>query len=149
MRDPADGARNGEHHREHRARYAECAVDDARIEIYVRVQLARDEVFVPEGDLLEAQRQLKQRAVIAAELSENFVTGLADELGAWIEVLVDAMTEAHESEMAALVLGRREIFRDVIVRADLLAHRARRLVGALMRRAAERCDTGRDRRIGI
>ena len=68
VRHPADGAGDREHHREHRARNAERAVDDARVEIDVRVELARDEVLVLERDLLEPQRQLEQRIVRAAEL---------------------------------------------------------------------------------
>ena len=68
VRHPAHGARDREHHGEHRARNAERAVDDARVEIHVRVELARDEVFVLERDLLEAQRELEQRVVRAAEL---------------------------------------------------------------------------------
>src|ERR1700751_4140374 len=102
VRHPADGARDREHHREHRAWNADGAVDDARIEIDVRVELAADEVLVLESDLLEAQRELEQRIVGAPESGEHLVRHLADDLGARIEVLVDAMPEANEPEMAGL-----------------------------------------------
>ena len=52
LRDPAGGARNGEEHREHGHREAHGLVDQAGIEIHVGIELARDEVFVFEGDAL-------------------------------------------------------------------------------------------------
>src|SRR5688572_11946821 len=61
VRHPTRGARDRKHHREHRTRDPERAVDDARIEIDVRIQLATDEVVVLERDLLEPQGQLEQR----------------------------------------------------------------------------------------
>src|ERR1700754_2784761 len=49
-----------DHLREHRLRNADGAVDDARIEIHVRVQLALDEVLVLQRDLFDPERQLEQ-----------------------------------------------------------------------------------------
>src|SRR5262249_20209907 len=82
-----------------------------------------DEIFVLERDLLEAQRQLEQRIVRATELGEHLVAHLANDLRAWIEVLVDAVPEAHQPEMAGLVLGHRKVLGNVLHRADLLEHR--------------------------
>src|SRR5690606_14864102 len=53
MRDPADRSRDGEHHRKHRLRNSDRAVDDPRVEIDVRVQFALHEIFVFERNLLE------------------------------------------------------------------------------------------------
>src|SRR5690348_3759739 len=50
---PAHGARDREHDREHRARDSQRGIDDARIEIHVRVELSSDEVFVLESSLFE------------------------------------------------------------------------------------------------
>ena len=72
------------------------------------------------------------------------MTGLADDLGARIEILVDAMAEAHEPEMARLVLRHRQVLRNVLDRADLLEHREHRLVGAAVRRSPQRRHAGRD-----
>src|SRR6185295_31129 len=105
VRHPAYGARDREHHREHRARNTERRIDDSRVEIDVRVQLARDEVLVLERRFLQALRQLEQRVVLLAEFLEHLVAHVADDLGARIEVLVDAVAEAHEAEVAGLVLG--------------------------------------------
>src|SRR5580704_9913642 len=56
MRDPAGGTRNSEQDREHGAGNSEGAVDDPRVEIHVRIQLAGYEIFVLERDFLEFQR---------------------------------------------------------------------------------------------
>src|ERR1039457_408193 len=108
MGDPAHGARDCEHHGEHRAGYPDRAVDNARVEIYIWIELARDEVIVLEHDLLEAQRKLKKRIVRAAERGQNLVAHRANDLGARIEILVDAMAEAHQAIMARFVLRHRE-----------------------------------------
>src|SRR5690242_5524965 len=42
--DPAAGAPDGEQHREHLHRHAQGLIDEARVEVDVRVQLALDEV---------------------------------------------------------------------------------------------------------
>src|SRR4029077_17744236 len=46
LRDPPARAPDREHHREHRDGQAERLVDEARVEVDVRVQLARGEVLV-------------------------------------------------------------------------------------------------------
>ena len=53
LRDPTDGAREGEQHREHGGREAHRLEDDARIEVDVRVELLLEEVFVVQRDALE------------------------------------------------------------------------------------------------
>src|SRR5439155_6840422 len=61
LRDPTAGPGDREQHREHADRHAERLVDQARVEIDVRVQLALDEVVVLERDLLQLQRDVEQR----------------------------------------------------------------------------------------
>src|SRR5688500_6837468 len=103
VRDPTDGARDREHHCEHRMRDTDRAVDDARIEIDVRIQLALDEVFVLERNLFELERELEQRVVGLAELREHLVAHRANDRRAWSEVLIDAMAEAHQTKFVVLV----------------------------------------------
>src|SRR6185312_5502229 len=55
VRDPACGARDREHHREHLGRNAQRIVDDARVEIDIRVQLALDEIIVFQRGFFELQ----------------------------------------------------------------------------------------------
>ena len=84
-----------------------------------------------------------------AELREHLVAHVADDLGARIEVLVDAVAEAHQPEVAGLVLGHRQVLRNVVDGADLLEHREHGLVGAAVRRAPQRRDARGDRRVRI
>ena len=46
MRDPADSPRQGKDNRKHIYRNTDRFEDDSGLEIYIRVQLALDEVFV-------------------------------------------------------------------------------------------------------
>jgi len=94
--DPADRSCQREDRREQGDRDADRALDDAGIEVDVRVELACDEVLVLEGDLLQRHRQLEDRIVVQAERVEDLVAGLAHELGARVVVLVDPVPEAHQ-----------------------------------------------------
>src|SRR5437763_4268508 len=64
---PARGARDREHHREHLGGEAEGLVDEAGVEVDVRVELARGEVVVVHGVLLELYREIELR-VAAGDL---------------------------------------------------------------------------------
>src|SRR3954463_9527649 len=61
LREPARGARDGEQDREHVDREPHGLVDQARVEIDVRIELPLDEVLVLEGDALELQRDVEER----------------------------------------------------------------------------------------
>src|SRR3990172_7805419 len=113
LRDPADGAREGEDRREHADRNAERLVNDARIEIHVGVEFAAHEILVLERYFLERHRQLEQLVVFQTELIENFVAGRLDQPGARIVVLVDSMPEAVEHGAVVLVLDAQDVFADV------------------------------------
>ena len=73
----------------------------------------------------------------------------ADDLGARVEVLVDAMTETHQARVVLLVLNARQELRNIVDGADLLEHRQHRLVGATVRRTPKRGHAGRDRGVRI
>src|SRR5688572_14769534 len=107
VRDPARQATDREHHREHVRRDAERTHDDAAVIVHVGIELALDEVLVVQGDLLEPQGELEQR-VIDAELLQERVARFLDDPRARVEVLVDAMAEAHETRMPILVLDARD-----------------------------------------
>src|SRR3954468_10552115 len=62
--DPACGAGDGEDDREHLGRDPHRLVDDPRVEVDVRVELALVEEVVVEGVLLQLARDLDQRAVL-------------------------------------------------------------------------------------
>src|SRR4051812_15040955 len=61
--DPPARAPDREHDREHRDRQVEGLVEQARVEVDVRVELARGEVVVVERALLELGGDLEQRAL--------------------------------------------------------------------------------------
>src|SRR5579859_6332292 len=149
VRYPARGARDGEQYREHRARYPQGAVDDAGIKIDVGIELARYEIFVLERDLLELEREVEDRMVAAAELLEHAVAHFANDLGAWVEVLVDTVSEAHQAHAVRLVLDPGEELVDVRRRADAVQHGEHRFVGAPVSGAPERGYTRGNRRIGV
>ena len=120
------------------------------VEIDVRIELARDEVLVLERDLLEPQRQLEQRIVVLPSLREHLVAHLADDLGARIEILVDAVAEAHQPEVAATCPwpspGTSGCCSTVPISSSIVEHG---LVGAAVRRAPQRRDAGGDRRVRV
>ena len=122
-------------------------VDQARVEVDVRVQLAIDEVRVGQCGLFELECDVEQR-VLAGDF-EDLVGGLFDDRGPRVEVLVDPVPEAHEATFA--VLDRIEEGRHVVDRADLGEHPDDGLVRAAVQRAVERgCGAGRRRvRVGM
>src|ERR1039457_1543075 len=134
MRDPARGARNRKHYREHGTRNPDCAVDDSRIEIDVWIQLTGYEVFVVERDLLESQRQLEQRVVALAQFIEHPVAHAADDLGARIEVLVNPMAKSHQTDAIGLVFDSCQKLVDIRSRTDVVQHGSYRLVGSAVSR---------------
>ncbi|EKX66764.1 hypothetical protein STRIP9103_03230, partial [Streptomyces ipomoeae 91-03] len=143
--DPARKAAEGEEDREHLGREAHGAVDQTRVEVHVRVEAARDEVVVGERVLLQLQRDVQQ-LVGLAEGREDVVRGSLDDLGARVEVLVDPVAEAHQTDAVLLVLHLADEGVDVAAGvADALQHLQHGLVGAAVQRAPERGDTGRDR----
>ncbi len=130
LRDPARQASDREQRREHVLRRADRVVDHARVEVDVRIELALDEVLVLQRDLLELLGDLEQLRV-DAQLLEHVVAGLLDDLHARVEVLVDAVAEAHQPRRVVLVLGALDELarRDALV-ADPHQHLDHRLVGA-------------------
>src|SRR5215470_12345079 len=97
---PAGRPRNREQHGEKGGREAHRLVDDARIEIEIRIEPARNEVLVLERDLLELDRDVDQG--IASGDLEYLVGELLHDPNARIVVLVETMSEAHEPPLARL-----------------------------------------------
>src|SRR6266481_5208411 len=126
LREPTDCARDGEHHGEHRDRQTHRLIDDAGIKIDVRVEFARDEIFVLERDALEFQRDIEQP--IAPGHLEHFLRYPFDDARAGIIIFVNAMPETHQPAFAvfnaldevgnvARVADAREHFEHFFIRA--------------------------------
>src|ERR1700684_1337207 len=120
MGDPTRGARDREHDGEHGTRNSQGAVNDAGIKIDVWIQLARHKIVIFESDFLELQRQLEQRVIALTHLFKYAVTHATDDLGARIEVFVDAVTEAHQAHAGGPVFDARQKLSDVGRRADVV-----------------------------
>ena len=134
LREPAGRARNREEHREEVLRKAHRLIDEARVEVDVRIELARHEVFVLQRDALELERDVEQR--VPARHLEHLVGDPLDDLRARVVGLVDAVAEAHQPAVARL--DARDEGRHVLDRADLLEHPQHRFVGAAVQRPPER-----------
>jgi len=145
VRDPAGGTGDGEQHGEVVGGETHSLVDETRVEIDVRIQLALDEVGVTESNLLEGDSDLNEG--LSAEDAEHVLSNGADDLGAGVVVLVDAMTEAHET--AGLVLDALNELRDVVDGADLLEHAHNSLVGTTVQGTIQRGDRATDAAVDI
>ena len=80
------------------------------------------------------------------EFFQHLVGGRLHHLRARVEILVDAVAEAHQAERIILVLGARNIFRDALHVANLAQHVERSLVGPAMRRSPQAGDACRHAR---
>ena len=118
MGKPAGQARKSEHDGEHLSGNAEGLVDHTRVEVNVRVELPLDEVLVREGDPLELHGNVDHG--FAANNSEHIVGELAHKASPRVEVLVDAMAEAHEHLLA--ILHVLDELGDVLYIANLVQH---------------------------
>src|SRR5206468_939811 len=98
LRHPARRARDGEQDREHGDREPHRLVDDARVEVDVGIEPARHEVVVLQRDALEVDRDVDER-VLPRHL-EHLVSDPLDDLRARVVVLVDAVAEAGEPQLA-------------------------------------------------
>ncbi|MBG9885581.1 hypothetical protein ABE10_03050, partial [Bacillus toyonensis] len=144
LRQPAGEAADREQDREHARGEAHRLVDDARVEVDVRVEPALLEVVVGEGDLLELLREVEKR-IGDSELGEDLVRRLLDELGTRVVVLVDPVPEAHELDAFLLVLHPLDEALHALSRVtDLTEHRQHGLVRATVKRTGERLDARGD-----
>src|SRR5690606_3844830 len=81
VRDPTGQPANREQHGEHARREAHSLVNDAGIEVDVRVKAALDEVLVVESDIFKLLSELKHR-IAHTQLGKNRICGFLDEFRA-------------------------------------------------------------------
>ena len=142
LRDPSRQPAEGKHDREHVGRDAHRPVDDAAVEVDVRIELTLDEERVLQGHLLQSLGDLEQR-IIHAQLRQHLVRRLLEDLGARVEVLVHPMAEAHEPERRALILGQTDVLLEV---AAILPDHLQHLDDLLISPAVQRTPEGEDAR---
>jgi len=146
VRDPARQAADREEHREHPGREAHGLVDDAGVEVDVRVELALPEVVVVERDVLELLGDVQQ-VVLDAEGGEHLVGALLDERRARVVVLIHPVAEAHQANAVLLVLDPLDVLLDALAGClDLAEHLEDGLIGAAVQRPEQRVDARGNRR---
>ena len=144
---PSDRKQHGKHlHRD-----SQCPIDHAGVEVDVRIEFSLDEVLILERDLFQLLRHVEQR-IVQVKLGQQFVATGADDRGTRVAILVDAVPEAHQSEVVVLVLGHVDILLDVAtIRGNPLEHVDAGLIGSAVQRSPQCADAGRDggKQIGI
>ena len=145
MRNPTGQAPEGKQNGEHVRREAHGLVNDARVEVNVRVELALNEELVIQGHFFEAASNIEQR-VRHVKRFEDFVRGLLDDRGARVVVLVDAVPKSHELDAVFAILDLAdEGIHSATSSVNVLEHVENGLVGSTVQWAEERVNTGRDR----
>ena len=145
MCNPARQPSDGKEYREHLHGNPDGPINHARVEIHVGIQLSFDEVRVLECHCLEFLSHFK-KWILNVEFGEKLVAGRLDDSGSGIEVLVDAMSETHQTERARFVLGQVDVLIHITaIRNDLLEHRHHRLIRPAMQRPPKGTDAGGDR----
>ena len=147
--DPAGQTADGKHHGKHVRRDAHRAVENARVEVHVRVELARDEVVVLQGGFFELDGNVQQRVVHVLAF-EHLVHEFLEYLGARVVALVHAVTKAGEPERVVLVF--RLVHHLLDGHAALLDAEQRfeyGLVRTAVERAPQSTDAGADTRVKV
>src|SRR5690606_14963480 len=146
---PAYSARECENHREHAGRNANGLQNDSGVEVDVRIQLLLDEVAVGPRDLFQLHGQFELR-IIDAQCAQYFVAGFFHDARARVEVLVNAVTEAHQFERVVLVLGSGNELLDIGYVADLIQHVQHGFVCTAVGRSPQCGNAGSDtgKRVG-
>ena len=147
LRDPASRSRNREQHGKHFDRKPHRLINEARIEVHVRVQLARDEIVVLQGNAFELQRDFQER-VLSSD-GEDEIRDLLDDFCAGVVRLVDAVTESHQPVVAFARLHALDELRHFVHRSDLVQHSQDGFVRPAVERSVERRRRPSERRVRI
>ena len=139
---PAGEATDSEHHGKHVRGDAHGAVENAGVEVHVRVKFALDEVFVLEGGVFEFQGDVQER-VVNVFAFEYLVHEFLQDLGARVVTLVHAVAESGKAERVVLVLGLgHHLFNRHAALLDAQKRFEHGLVGATMERTPQGADAG-------
>src|SRR5690606_15477618 len=145
--DPTRQSTHGKHDGKHVDRDTQRAVDDTGIEVYVGIQFAFNEVRIFQRCLLKFHSNLEDW-IIDAEFFQYVVRCFLNDLSAWIEVLIDAVSKAHKAEATRLVFCFVDPFVNVsTILTDILQHEDYFLVCAAVQWAPKRVNTCGDGRI--
>ena len=93
--DPARQPAHREQHREHLHGNSQSPINDARVEIDVRVELALDEIRIGQRRRFQFLGDIEDR-IVDVPLLEQLIAGGLDDRRPRVVVLVDAMAKAHQ-----------------------------------------------------
>ncbi len=144
LRDPADGASQGKDDSEHVTGDFEGLEHYTRIVIDVGVKFALLEIIVVECRFLQRHGEIEKLFILDLELIQYLVTHFLHLFGSWIEVLVDSVSETHNTESTILIFGFSDIFRHSVFRFNLVKHLKACLVGTTVSRTPKGSNTGLD-----
>src|SRR5208337_3511698 len=100
LRQPTGGPRNREQHGKHIRLEAHSLINDSRVEVHIRIELASDEVLVRERNSLQLECDVE--SLVASCDLEHFVGNGLDDGGARVVILVHPVPKAHELELTLL-----------------------------------------------
>merc|ERR1711991_1227924 len=135
---PSRQSSQGKHDGKHVFRDADCSVDNAAVEIDVRVEFSLDEVFIGEGNFLQSTGKVEQGIVDSEEI-QHPVAGALDDRRTGVKILVDTMPKTHQTKIRIRVLCQSDIFIKIIsVGVDPFQHPQYLLVCTTMKQAPNR-----------
>src|SRR5690606_31674478 len=103
LRDPARQAADGDADGEHARRNADAPQHDAAVEVDIGIELALDEIRVREGEFLQAPGNVEEWIVVL-ETAQHLVAEAFQHLRTCVEIAIDAIPEAEQTERAGFVL---------------------------------------------
>src|SRR5690606_10954959 len=130
LRQPAGSTRNREQHGEEVRGERHGAINQPRVKVHVRIQLAFLEVIVRQRNPLQLERNLQ--VAVHAHLLEHLVCKLLHDARTRIVALVHPVTEAHQALTLAALHAVNERS-NVLLVADLLDHPQHCLVRAAVK----------------
>jgi hypothetical protein len=142
---PSRQSGKSKHNCEHFSWDAERLVDNAGIEINVRVKLALNEEIVGKSDTLEFHSNIN--LVFATDNAENIFCNLADNSSARIIVFIDSVSETHQNFLSVFDILNE--LRNRIDGADLIKHTEYGFVGTTVAGSVKSSDGSSKRSVNI
>src|SRR5690606_2092728 len=103
LRNPTNGTCQCKNSSEQFSWNTDSTLNNTRVEVNVRVQLTLYEVRIFQCNTFEFHRQLEQGVIFQTQCDQDFFTCLLHELSAWVVVLVDTVTKAHQAYARAFI----------------------------------------------
>ena len=123
------------------------AIDQAGIEVHIRIQLSFDEVLVRKGNALQFKSNF--HVLCHARDLQHVIAQPFHDSGPRVVALVDAVAETHQFVLALAALYQFDERRNILRMVDFSEHPQDGFIRAAVQRAVQRRDASCNRRIGI